>query len=276
MDTIPTEDKFVKIILYDNFSWAYHDMGRPIIDSVSLYDSYWDTEKLHAYKDYPKTSIPDEVDLLLVDSTHKYHAPITGKVRSGYSFRRTREHQGIDIPLSTGDTIRSAFDGVVRYTGVTRETGGYGNLVIVRHMNGLETYYGHLSKVLVSPEEVIKAGDVIGLGGSTGRSTGPHLHFEARYKGQTFDPARLINFETGELRENMLTLKKHYFSIYSHYGQSDDESKAASGRIIHTVRSGDTLGRIASKYGTTVSKICSLNGISSKKTLRIGERLIVR
>ncbi|MBP5210729.1 MAG: peptidoglycan DD-metalloendopeptidase family protein, partial [Bacteroidales bacterium] len=166
--------------------------------------------------------------------------------------------------------------GVVRYIGYTRETGGYGNLVIIRHPNGLETYYGHLSKHLVAADEMVKAGEVIGLGGSTGRSTGPHLHFEARYKGQTFDPSRLIDFETGALRDTILTLHDHYFSIYSHYGQTDEESKAAAGRIVYTVKSGDTLGAIASRYGTTVNNICNLNGISSKKVLKIGERLIVR
>lgn len=276
IDTVDTEDKYVKIILFDNHSWEYYDLGRPKIDSVDMFDAYWSTTKLHAYKDYPINLIPEEVDLCLADSLHGYFPPITGVIKSGYKFRRTREHQGIDIPLAIGDTIRAAFDGVVRYIGYTRETGGYGNLVIIRHANGLETYYGHLSKHLVSADEMVKAGEVIGLGGNTGRSTGPHLHFEARYKGQTFDPSRLIDFETGSLRDSVITLHKHYYSIYSHYGQTDEESKAAAGRIVHKVKSGDTLGGIAGKYGTTVSNICKLNGISSKKILRIGEMLIVR
>ena len=148
--------------------------------------------------------------------------------------------------------------------------------MVIRHSNGLETYYGHLSKTLCEPNEAVKAGDVIGLGGSTGRSTGPHLHFETRYKGQTFDSERVIDFETGALRDSVLTLKKHYYSIYSHYGQTEEESQAASDRIVHTIRSGDTLSGLARKYGTTVSAICKLNNISANKTLRIGEHIIVR
>ena len=195
---------------------------------------------------------------------------------SGYKVRRGSAHKGTDIPLSVGDSIFATFDGVVRYVGTTRQTGGYGNLVVIRHSNGLETYYGHLSKTLCEPNEAVKAGDVIGLGGSTGRSTGPHLHFEARYKGQAFDPERLIDFQTGELRDSLFTLKKHYFSIYSHYGQTESESKAASDRIVHTIKSGDTLSALARRYGTTVSAICKLNNISANKTLRVGERIIVR
>lgn len=180
------------------------------------------------------------------------------------------------MPLHTGDTVRAAFNGIVRYIGGVRQTGGYGNLVIIRHPNGLETYYGHLSKILVGENESVKAGEIIGLGGSTGRSTGPHLHFETRYMGHAFDPQRVVNFEKGTVRDSVIVLKRHYFSIYSHYGQTDEESKAASDRIVYSVRKGDTLGSIAKKYGTTVAKICKLNNIKSTKTLRIGEKLIVR
>ena len=276
MDTLDTRDKYTKIILFDDQTWAYFDLGHPKIDTASLYDAYWTTTELHAYNSYSVDLIPEEVDLLLADSIYNFYPPIVGSVYSGYKVRRGSPHRGTDIPLSVGDTIVAAFDGVVRFVGTPKQTGGYGNLVVIRHSNGLETYYGHLSKALCEPNEAVKAGDVIGLGGSTGRSTGPHLHFETRYKGQAFDAERLIDFPTGTLRDSLFTLKKHYFSIYSHYGQSEDESKAASDRIVHTIRSGDTLSALARKYGTTVSAICKLNNISANKTLRIGERIIVR
>lgn len=273
---IDTGDKYVKIQLFDDYTWEYLSLDRPKIDSTALFDKYWDTSILHAYKGYPLDSIPAEVDLLLADETHHFCSPITGRIISGYKFRHSREHQGIDVPLHVGDTIRAAFDGVVRYVDVTRNTGGYGNLVIIRHPNGLETYYGHLSAILCNSGETVSAGEVIGLGGSTGRSTGPHLHFETRYLGQTFDPERVVDFENGALRDSLFTLKKHYFNIRSHYGQTDDESKAESEALYYKIRKGDTLGGIAAKYGTTVSKLCKLNGISSKKVLSIGHTLRVR
>lgn len=275
MDTLDTDDKYVKIILYENHTWDYFELGKPVIDTAGFYDG-WTNDVIHAFKGHNVQELPDEIDLRLVDSLNPFCAPIMGKVRSEYKFRRTREHKGIDVPLHTGDTVRAAFNGIVRYIGGVRQTGGYGNLVIVRHPNGLETYYGHLSRILVGENEIVKAGEILGLGGSTGRSTGPHLHFETRYMGHAFDPARVVDFETGQVRDSVITLKKHYFSIYSHYGQTDEESKAASGRIIYTVRKGDTLGAIARKNHTTVSNICKLNKIKSTKTLRIGERLIVR
>lgn len=275
VDTVDTNDKYTKIILYNDFSWEYFDLGRPTIEDKD-FDDHWNTEKIHAYKEMPLSEIPDEIDLLLADSLHNFCAPITGKVRSRYCYRRTRPHRGTDIPLSVGDPVRAAFDGKVRIAEFSRRTGGYGNLIVLRHANGLETYYGHLSKHLVLQDEIVKAGEIIGYGGSTGRSTGPHLHFEARYMGQAFDPERIIDFEKGELRDTLFTVKKHYFSIYSHYGQTDKESVAASQRILHSIRSGDTLGSLAVKYGTTINNLCKMNGISRTTTLRVGRKLIVR
>ncbi len=276
IDTVNTADKYVKIVLFSDHTWEYIDLGRPQIDDDALEADDWNTAKIHAYKGLNIASLPDSVDFLLVDSLHGYCAPITGTVRSGYAFRRTREHRGTDIPLTVGDPIRAAFDGKVRIVMTTQNTGGYGNLVVIRHPNGLETYYGHLSRHAVKENDIVKAGEVIGYGGNTGRSTGPHLHFETRYMGQAFDPERLIDFKTGELRSETFTLYKHYLSIYSHYGQTNEESIAASKRKIHVVRSGDTLSGLAVKYGTTVKRICSLNGFSSKKILRVGQRIIVR
>ncbi len=275
IDTLDTDDKFVKILMYENYTWAFVDIGRPIIDTVGFYDG-WDSDRIHAFKGMPLDSLPDEIDLRLVDDVHPFCIPVSGPVRSGFHFRSKREHQGVDVGLALGDTVRAAFDGVVRYTGAGKATGGYGGLVIIRHNNGLETYYAHLSKRLVVVDEIVRAGEPIGLGGSTGHSTGPHLHFETRYHGKPFDPLRVVDFDNNRLRDTLITLKKHYFSIYSHYGMTDKESKAASGRIVYVVKKGDSLGRIAVKYGTTVNKLCKLNKLTAKSVIRPGQRIIVR
>lgn len=275
LDTLDTDDRYTKLVLYADHSWDLVDLGHPTVDEED-FEENWDNEAIHAYKGISMDEIPDEVLLTLTDSTSTFVCPVTGAVRSKYAFRRRRPHKGTDIPLHVGDPVRAAFDGKVRVVKTTRQTGGYGNLVVIRHANGLETYYGHLSKHAVVENDIVKAGDIIGYGGSTGRSTGPHLHFEARFMGQPFDPERIIDFENGKLREEKFLVKKHYFSIYSHYGQTDKESVDASKRKIHVIRSGDTLGGLARRYGTTVSAICRLNGIKQTKMLRIGERLIVR
>ncbi len=275
IDTLPTPDKYMKIVLYDDHTWDYIELERPDIDTTGLFED-WNIESIHAYRDVKVSDLPEEVDLLLVDSAHHFVAPYVGRRSSTFKYRKGRPHNGIDIPLRVGDTIRSPFDGVVRYVGGGKATGGYGNLVVVRHPNGLETYYGHLSQRLVVENDLVAAGDPIGLGGSTGRSTGPHLHMETRYMGKPFDPERVINFDNGTLRDTVLTLKRHYFNVNSHYGMTDAQSKKATDAVYYKVKKGDTLGKIAQKNGTTVNAICKLNGISSKKVLQIGQRLRVR
>ena len=275
IDTVNTNDKYKKIVLFEDYTWKYIELERPNISDEDFQDA-WEQEQIHAYTDVTLASLPSEVDLLLTDSLHGWACPIKGHVTSGWKFRRHRDHKGTDIALTTGDTIRAAFDGKVRVIREVADAGGYGNLIVVRHANGLETYYAHLSKHLVEENELVKAGEVIGLGGSTGRSTGPHLHFEVRYMGKPFDAERIFDFPNGQLRDTLFTLKKHYFNIYSHYGQTDKESSQTTERVVHIIRSGDTLGAIARKYHTTVARLCSLNGISANKTLRIGQRIVVR
>ena len=275
IDTVDTDDKYVKIILFNDHTWDYIELERPDIDTTGLFDN-WDIESIHAYRDVKVTDLPETVDLLLVDSSHRFVAPIVGRRSSTFKYRKGRPHNGIDVPLRVGDTIRSPFDGVVRYVGGGKATGGYGNLIVVRHSNGLETYYGHLSEHLVHENDLVAAGEPIGLGGSTGRSTGPHLHFETRYMGKPFDPERVIDFDNGTLRDTMLTLKRHYFNVNSHYGMTDKQSKSAGSAQYYKVRKGDTLGKIAKQHHTTVNALCKLNGISSKKVLKIGQRLRVR
>ena len=154
--------------------------------------------------------LPDEINLLLAKDSSDFCFPVCNMKTSPYGWRWKRGHHGVDIRLNTGDPVRAAFGGTVRVAG---RMGGYGNCIVVRHPNGLETLYGHLSKIQVKHGQEVAAGDVIGLGGSTGRSTGPHLHFECRFLYQTFDPEWILDFENYTLRTRRLHLDKSYFGI---------------------------------------------------------------
>ncbi len=156
-------------------------------------------------------SLPDEIILNLVKKGETpFTFPIKKKKTSDYGWRWNRPHRGVDIGLNTGDSVFCCFDGVVR---VAKPLGAYGNVIVVRHYNGLETVYGHLSKINVKPMQKIKSGEVLGLGGSTGRSTGPHLHFECRFQYEAFDPEWILDFETYSIRSTRLYLDKTYFGI---------------------------------------------------------------
>ena len=285
IDTLDSGHEAVHIVLFADNSWRYV-RNRAIEKDSTIFERYWDTVKLLPYKDIAYNTLPASVLLQLVDSTNGYHTPYKpAPVRSRYGPRRGRAHQGVDLALKMGEPIYATFSGRVRISQYNR--GGYGNLVIIRHDNGLETYYGHLSERMVQPNQWVEAGQVIGLGGSTGRSTGPHLHFETRYYGQSFDPEWLIDFKTGILNRDFFLLKRRYFSIYSRAEQNfedeianeeQDKKEQAEREAMryHKIRSGDTLGAIARKYGTTVNNICRLNGIKSTTVLRIGRTLRVR
>lgn len=286
IDTLVTENDAVQVILYSNNTWKYV-RNREVAKDSTIFEKYWDTTTLFPYKDADMSAMPRSVVIDLVDSVTSYHCPHQGSVhpRGKYGPRRRRQHQGVDLPLKIGDPIYATFCGRVRISQYNK--GGYGNLVIIRHDNGLETYYGHLSERMVEPGQWVEAGQIIGLGGSTGRSTGPHLHFETRYYGQSFDPERLIDFKNGTLSRETFLLKKSFFSIHSNAGQDfedeianeeQDKKEAAEKAAMqyYRIRSGDTLGGIARRYGTTVTNICRLNGIKSTTVLRIGRSLRVR
>ena len=283
IDTLATESPYLSIILFNDNTWRYV-MAEEFRNDPEVFSDHWNTTATHAYSDVELSSLPEATPIRLVDSLGSYHPPYIGRITSRYGPRRGRAHQGLDISLKIGDPIYATFDGKVR---MSKAAGNYGNLVIIRHNNGLETYYAHLSERSVEVGDWVVAGQQIGLGGNTGRSTGPHLHFEVRYKGQSFDPERIIDFTTGDLRRSELLLKRRHFSIYAKYEQDFDEEvevekieeaerKAAAAIQYHTVRSGDTLGALARKYGTTVTRLCQLNGIKSTSILRIGQRLRVR
>ena len=224
--------------------------------SSDLYES-WQNEKVNPYK----ISIKDLPDSVLVDLS-EYHHPTKNSVTSVFGPRGRRFHYGIDLRVAIGDDIYSAFNGKVRVTGL--DPRGYGRYVVVRHDNGLETLYGHLSQIKVVPNQKVKAGDVIGLGGNTGRSTGPHLHFEFRYLGNAINPSKIIDFENYvPYNDTYLICKKSTFKDVLAY-------KAAK---YHRVKSGDTLYAIARRYGTTVDRLCKLNNISRNSTLRPKQRI---
>ena len=284
IDTLDTANEHIKVVLHADNTWHYYKT--PSFQQVSgVYDSNWDDNSTNPYGIEQK-DLPDEWAIWLVDSLDQYHCPFQGSVyhRGKFGVRRGRRHQGVDIPLKTGDPVYATFTGKVR---VSKYWGAFGNLVVIRHDNGLETFYAHLSKRNVEVGDWVNAGDVIGLGGSTGRSTGPHLHFETRHNGFAFDPQWLIDFEKGTLRHRLFVLKKKYFNIYSNYEQDfedelkneeDDKKEDAEREAMrwYTIKSGDTLGRIAINNGTTVNAICKLNGIKPTTTLKIGRKIRVR
>lgn len=227
----------------------------------SIYHFIWTDERVNPYGTM-FDSLKEDVHIPMAG----FCLPSPGYVTSQYGWRRYRMHKGTDIKVQIGDSIRSAWDGQVRIVGW--DPRGYGYFVVVRHDNGLETVYGHMSRPLVDEYERVSAGYVLGLGGNTGRSTGSHLHFEIRYLGEAINPENFINFTSGELKN-----KEEYVIGVKAMKQARAEQAAMK---YHKVRSGDTLSGIAKKYGTTVKKLCQLNKIKETKILQIGQKIRVR
>jgi len=189
-------------------------------------------------------------------------------ITSPFGPRRKRFHYGTDIGLAYGDTVVAVLDGIIRV--VNYQPRGYGHYVIIRHKDSLETVYAHFSRSLVEVNQEVKAGDPIGLGGSTGRSTGPHMHFEMRYLGNPFNSTKIINYASKEPYTNTYRVNKT--ATFSHKKEID-QLKAAR---YHKVKSGETLSHIARRYGTTVAQLCKLNKIKPTTILQIGRTIRYR
>ena len=227
----------------------------------SIYRFLWTDERVNPYGTM-FDSLKEDVRIPMAEFT----LPHPGYITSPYGWRRNRMHKGTDIKVQVGDSIRSAWPGQVRIVGW--DPRGYGYFVVVRHTNGLETVYGHMSRPLVDEYEMVPSGYVLGMGGNTGRSTGSHLHFEIRYLGEAMDPAGVINFGTGQLK---------YPDEYVIGIKAMKQKRAEQAAIkYHTVRSGDTLSGIAKKYGTSVKRLCQLNKIKETSVIRIGQKIRVR
>lgn len=298
IDTLDTSRPDMKIILYADNSWYFY-RDHSAIEASEEFTGHWDSDHADPYQ-LNLNDFPLRTTIVLAESDEDFACPNQTKVYSKFGYRRGRRHQGVDLPLTTGTPVPAAFAGKVR---IAKRFGAYGNLVVLRHVNGLETFYGHLSKLNVKEGDWVEAGQIIGLGGSTGRSTGPHLHFETRYKGYAFDPQWLIDFEKGELHSKVFVVKRKYLSASSRYVASElqeeidihtadsldyaeerrrfvaDSIAAAelAKAQYHTIKSGDTLSKIAVKYHTTVRNILKLNpGMKESTILQIGRKVRVR
>jgi LysM repeat protein len=239
----------------------------------TLYKNIWNCTQIK----YPINTLPnknDTITLSLIGSNdNAFVLPVKGQILSKFGHRGRRMHTGTDIRLNSGDTVRCAFDGRVR---LAKKFNGYGNLVLIRHTNGLETIYAHLKAIKVKVNDTLKAGDLVGLGGRTGRATCNHLHFETRLFGEPFDSNKYIDFETSALRSDKIYYKNKQFAIdlndLKNKPVPENKSLLASagGATKHVIRRGDNLWTIAKKYNTTVKKLCAANKITAQKTLKIG------
>lgn len=258
----------------------------------NLFLCNWLTDQTFAYSQ----ASPDTAGGLAIElckSGEKFCLPKHGTLWSVFK----KSHKGLDIDLKTGDSVFCMFDGVVRYAQYNK--GGFGNLIIIRHYNGLETYYAHLSKMKMKSGDKVTAGDLVGLGGSTGRSKSPHLHLEVRYKDNPIDPFSFIDWDNKVLKTNVLVLEKkvftpwetqttYHYSVVSNTNTTDLHDHENDGTIptvtepipadavYYTVKRGDTLYSIARKYGTTVNKICSLSNISNPDKISAGQKIRVK
>lgn len=268
-----------------------------------------DHEVIHYASD---SDLPDSVVIHLTDKEKGrkfcFPTPDHSRLSSHYGARRRRWHYGTDLAMPTGEPIYAAFDGIVR---ISKWNNSYGNLVVIRHFNGLETYYAHLSERDCNAGDTVKAGAVIGLCGNTGRSYGSHLHFEMRYMGKAMNPEYVIDCVNHKLLSDELVLTPAFFKKVgsSHSSPSastlkrineqagtarnnretvaDNQPKssakpaknstpAKSQAQYYKIRSGDTLSKIAKRNGTTVKRLCQLNHMKETTVLQIGKRIRVR
>jgi len=263
-----------------------------------LYKNLWNCTNIK----YPKTEFARKNDTILFTligvNDHPYCHPYKGKVISKFGPRHGRMHTGTDVKLHLGDSVYCAFDGKVR---LAQKFSGYGNLVLVRHKNGIETIYAHLKKINVKVNDTINAGDLIGLGGRTGRATTEHLHFETRIFGDPFDSNKYIDFENFTLRSNKIYYKNKQINIEPFKSEpiiapaqqlaaKTDSIKSKSsnavvtnvsqpnedGVIQHIIRSGDNLWALAKEYNTTVKSICEINKIAVNQILKVGMIITIR
>jgi murein DD-endopeptidase MepM/ murein hydrolase activator NlpD len=247
------------------------------------YDVYtdFDTSVIHVVEKMDLANFKDSIRVWVNDPSYcGYCHPFKGATTSNFGYRHGQPHFGVDVKLEIGDSVHAAFEGKVR---IAKRNKSYGNVVIIRHPNGLETYYAHLSKLLVEAGQDVDAGTIIGLGGNTGHSFGSHLHFEVRYKGMPIDPNDVVNFAEFKLKSDTFLITKKTFDYaskrYPAAGVYTAKATGPNGKPVYNryynIRKGDTLSTIAKRYGTTVTLLCRMNGIKVSTNLQVGRKLKV-
>ncbi|MEG1634537.1 MAG: peptidoglycan DD-metalloendopeptidase family protein [Rikenellaceae bacterium] len=233
----------------------------------------------------------------LRNMTREFHYPVSGHLLSNFGRRGSRNHSGVDLKAEKGENVYAAFDGVVR---MSSYYGGYGNIVVIRHNNGLETFYGHNTKLLVKVGDKVSYGDVIAYAGRTGRATGNHVHFEVRVQGQVINPNLLINTTTKTLQDKDLYIYNRSGKVYASNNDTskrveptteqtpakevakndiekptpDVKSSSTDSKVaVHIIKKGDTLYKLSKKYGTSIAKLCEINNIKEKATLSLGQKI---
>lgn len=222
-----------------------------------LYDYMWCNQRPHPYSS-ELAEHDTIIHLTLINDSSDFYMPGTAPITSRFGWRNGRRHNGIDLGVYHSLPVYNSFPGVVR---LARNCHGYGRLVVVRHYNGLETYYAHLSRIHVKPGQEVAAGDIIGNAGNSGTSRGTHLHYEVRYKGIPLNPAHIICFTENRLLYGNVILRKHR-NTYFVYSEN---------AILYKVRRGDYLHRIATEYGTTVQHLRRTNDIDRNGFLYVGQ-----
>lgn len=249
---------------------------------IDIKADYWDNT---LYNPYADTIQQFPLELNFTDTTYASPVPHTKVVTSRYGWRRGRPHNGIDIDLVTGDTVVSILDGVVR---LARYANGFGNTIVVRHYNGLESTYAHLSHIAVKANDTIAKGEYIGKGGNTGNSRGSHLHLELSYKGESIHPEYLFDFSSkNAIREKQIWVTQKWTHARFHNSRrvskvsvikSADEAALLSlikQPKIYVVKKGDTLYGISRRNHMSVSRLCKTNAIKATSPLKIGQKLVL-
>ncbi len=255
------ENRLLKHDFYISLTNYYENSEIP---SNSTYGK-WDTRNISPYNE-SITKNDSTLILTLTDNKNNcnFVAPIQNPVvTSNFGWRNGRNHNGIDLDLQVWDPVAASFDGMVR---ISLYHPGYGRVVVIRHYNGLETLYAHLHRLKVKAGDIVEAGQIIGLGGNSGHSSGSHLHYEMRYKGKPLNPKHIISFKKNELISDSLLLTKQKWNY----------SILPVGIEYHTIKRGDFMYKIANRYGLTITELCSINGIQRNKVLIPGRKLRIK